>query len=76
VPGLLKNFIDRGVMRQYPYFEKGMDQIRHPRRDKTNKAMIVFTICVLPSFHQFDVVKENSIEPGNFVSCVPYTSAI
>lgn len=30
VPGILKNFIDRGVMRQYPYFEKGIREIRHP----------------------------------------------
>lgn len=57
VPGLLKNFIDRGVMRQYQYFEKGLSEIRHPRRDKKNQAFIVFSICGFPGFSQYDSVK-------------------
>jgi len=57
VPGILKNFMDRGVMRQYPYFEKGITEIRHPRREKTNKAFVVFSICGFPSFSQFDSVR-------------------
>ncbi len=58
VPGLLKNFMDRGVMRQLPYFEKGLSEIRHPRREKTNKSFVVFSICGFPSFNQFDSVKQ------------------
>ncbi len=57
VPGILKNFIDRGVMRQHPYFEKGINEIRHPRREKSNKSIVVFSICGFPSFSQFDSVK-------------------
>lgn len=57
VPGMLKNFIDRGVMRQYPYFEKGISEIRHPRREKNNQAFVVFSICGFPSFKQFESVK-------------------
>jgi len=57
VPGLLKDFIDRGVMRQYPYFEKGVSEIRHPRRAKADKGMVVFSICGFPSFSQFDSVR-------------------
>jgi multimeric flavodoxin WrbA/putative sterol carrier protein len=57
VPGLLKNFIDRGVMRQYQYFEKGISEIRHPRRVKKNQAFMVFSICGFPSFSQYDSVK-------------------
>ena len=57
VPGMLKDFIDRGVMRQYQYFEKGLNEIRHPRREKSNKAFVVFSICGFPSFSQFDAVK-------------------
>jgi NADPH-dependent FMN reductase len=57
VPGLLKDFIDRGVMRQYPYFQKGLSEIRHPRRDKKNKAFVVFSICGFSSFSQYDAVR-------------------
>jgi putative NADPH-quinone reductase/putative sterol carrier protein len=57
VPGILKNFMDRGVMRQYPYFEKGITEIRHPRRDKANKSFMVFSICGFPSFSQYDAVR-------------------
>ncbi|MDR3705405.1 MAG: NAD(P)H-dependent oxidoreductase [Paludibacteraceae bacterium] len=57
VPGMLKNFMDRGVIKQYPYFEKGTSQIRHPRRVHANKAFVVFSICGFPSFHQYDAVK-------------------
>ncbi len=58
VPGTLKNFIDRGVVTQYPYFEQGISEIRHPRRIKTNKAFVVFSICGFPSFSQYNSVKE------------------
>ena len=57
VPGILKNFMDRGVMRQYPYFEKGISEIRHPRREKNNKAFVVFSICGFPGSDQFNSVK-------------------
>jgi multimeric flavodoxin WrbA/putative sterol carrier protein len=57
VPGILKNFMDRGVMRQHPYFEKGIKEIRHPRRAKTNKSFMVFSICGFPGYHQFDSIK-------------------
>ena len=57
VPGILKNFMDRGVSRQFPYFEKGISEIRHPRRNKANKSIVVFSICGFPSFRQFDSVK-------------------
>ena len=57
VPGMLKNFMDRGVMRQYPYFEKGITEIRHPRRNKSTKSIVVFSICGFPGIHQFDAVK-------------------
>lgn len=57
VPGILKNFMDRGVMRQYPYFEKGISEIRHPRREKANKSFVVFSICGFPSFSQYDAVR-------------------
>jgi len=58
VPGMLKNFMDRGVMRQYPYFEKGITEIRHPRRNKSDKALMVFSICGFPGFKQFDAVRQ------------------
>jgi putative NADPH-quinone reductase/putative sterol carrier protein len=57
VPGMLKNFMDRRVMTQYPYFEKGTSEIRHPRRNQTNKAFMVFSICGFPSFSQFDSLR-------------------
>jgi len=57
VPGILKDFMDRGVMRQYPYFEKGISEIRHPRREKRDHAVAVFSICGFPSFSQFDSVR-------------------
>jgi putative NADPH-quinone reductase len=58
VPGILKNFMDRGVLRQYPFFEKGISEIRHPRRVKTEKSIVVFSICGFPGFNQFDSVKQ------------------
>ena len=57
VPGLLKDFIDRGVTRQYPYFEKGLTEIRHPRRDRGDKAFMAFSICGFPTQTQFDSVR-------------------
>ncbi|MHA1465325.1 MAG: NAD(P)H-dependent oxidoreductase [Candidatus Heimdallarchaeaceae archaeon] len=57
IPGILKNFFDRGVIQLHPYMVKGLHAIRHPRRIKKDQAAVVLTICGFPEIGQLDAVK-------------------
>jgi multimeric flavodoxin WrbA len=57
VPGILKNFIDRGLYRMYPYMIEGDGITRHPRRLKRDQKMTIFSICGFPENKHFEAVK-------------------
>jgi len=57
IPGILKNFFDRGVIQLHPFMVEGLHAIRHPRRVKKDQAAVVFTICGFPEIEQLDAVK-------------------
>lgn len=57
-PGILKNFIDRGVHRLYPYMIEGLGKTRHPRRKIKNQSAVIFSICGFPEIKQFNAIRE------------------
>jgi len=58
IPGILKNFIDRGVHRLYPYMIEGLSKTRHPRRKIKDQSAVIFSICGFPEIKQFNAVSE------------------
>ena len=56
VPGLLKNFIDRGIQNAYPFFTEGISHIRHPRRINKERYSVVLSGSGLPELSNFDPV--------------------
>ncbi len=57
VPGLLKDFIDRGIYRMHPYMVEGHGRTRHPRRVAREQRVFVFGICGFPERVHFDAVR-------------------
>jgi len=57
IPGILKNFFDRGVIQLHPFMVEGLHAIRHPRRTRKDQAAVVFTICGFPEIEQSDAVR-------------------
>ena len=57
VPGILKNFIERGFCLEHPYMIPGISKTRHPRRTPKNQSFFVFSVCGFPEPSHFDSVK-------------------
>lgn len=58
VPGILKNFIDRGLYRMHPYMIEGNGTTRHPRRVQRNQRMTIFSVCGFPEYEHFEAVQK------------------
>ena len=58
VPGILKNFIDRGLYRLYPYMTEGSGITRHPRRVRRDQQMTVFSVCGFPEYKHFQSIRQ------------------
>jgi Multimeric flavodoxin WrbA len=57
VPGILKNFIERGFCLEQPYMIPGLSKTRHPRRTRKDQSFFVFSVCGWPEQAHFDSVK-------------------
>jgi|GEM_PF-609460 len=56
VPGLLKNFIDRSIQNNYPFFIQGISHVRHPRRMIKERFTVVLSGSGYPELNNFDPV--------------------
>jgi multimeric flavodoxin WrbA/putative sterol carrier protein len=57
MPALLKNYCDRAVCRSHPFMVNGIGKTRHPRRDRIDQSIVVFSVCGFLEMENFDAVK-------------------
>jgi len=75
IPGILKNFMDRGVIQLHPFMVEGLHAIRHPRRIKKDQSVVVFSICGFPEIEQLDAVRAH-FEDWSHNSHIPIITEI
>ena len=58
-PALVKQLIERLVPENHPFMIPGVYKTRHPRRDKKDRSLVLFSICGFPEMTQFSAVRDH-----------------
>ncbi len=59
MPAILKNFFDRQTQFSHPYMVPGIYKTRHPRRNKKQQYISVFSTCGFMEIKTFDSIKNH-----------------